>query len=52
MLIVSENENEVLKSITYLLNQEKIEYETSNSFKDLKDDKVIIITRNEYEFFF
>ena len=49
MLIVSENENEVLKSITYLLNQEKIEYETSNSFKDIKEDKVIIITSNEYE---
>ena len=49
MLIVSENENEVLKSIAYLLNQEKIEYETSNSFKDIKEDKVIIITSNEYE---
>ena len=49
MLIVSENENEVLKSITYLLNQEKIEYEISNSFKDIKEDKVIIITSNEYE---
>lgn len=39
MLIVSENENEVLKSITYLLNQEKIEYETSNSFKDIKEER-------------
>ena len=49
MLIVSENENEVLKSITYLLNQEKMDYEISNSYKNTKEDKVIIITSNEYE---
>ena len=49
MLIVSENENEVLKAIKYLLNLEKIEYEISNSFKNTKDDKVIVVTINEHE---
>ena len=49
MLIVSENENEVLKAIKYLLDLEKIEYEISNSFENTKDDKVIVITINEHE---
>ena len=49
MLIVSENENEVLKAIKYLLNLEKIEYEISNGFKNTKDDKVIVVTINEHE---
>ena len=49
MLIVSENENEVLKSIVFLLNQEMIDYEISNNYLDKKDDKVIIISNNEYD---
>ena len=49
MLIVTENENEVLKSIVFLLKQEMIDYEISNNYLDKKDDKVIIISNNEYD---
>ena len=44
MLIVSKNENEVLKSVEYLLNQERLEYEIDNKYKNTNYDKVIFIT--------
>ena len=46
MLIVSKNNNEVLKSIKYLLDQEKIEYEIESSYKNTNYDKIIFITND------
>lgn len=43
MLIVSKNDNEVLKSVKYLFDQERLEYDVSREFKNTKD-KIIIIT--------
>ena len=44
MLIVSKKENEVLKSIKYLLAQERLDYHTSPNYKSNKQDIVIIIS--------
>ena len=46
MLIVSKNESEVLKSIKYLLDQEKMEYEIESSYKNTSYDKIIFITND------
>ena len=43
MLIVSKNDNEVLKSVKYLFDQERLEYDISKEFNNTKD-KIIIIT--------
>ena len=44
MLIISKNENEILKSVQYLLNQEKLEYQVAPKYKDDDFDKIIFIT--------
>ena len=44
MLIVSKKKNEVLNSIKYLLDQERLEYEVAKSYKETDYDKVIFIT--------
>lgn len=46
MLIISKNDNEVLKSVQYLLNQEKLEYQVESKYKDNDSDKVIFITND------
>lgn len=46
MLIVSKDENEVLKSIKYLLDQERMEYDIESSYKNNNYNKVILITNN------
>lgn len=46
MLIVSKSENEVLKSIKYLLDQERIEYEVVEEYINNKYDKNIFITND------
>lgn len=43
MLIVSKNDNEVLKSIKYLFDQERMEYEVSSVFKNTADKVIFII---------
>lgn len=45
MLIVSKNDNEVLKSVKYLFDQERLEYDISKEFNNTKD-KIIIITNS------
>ena len=44
MLIISKNNNEVLKSVKYLFDQEMLEYEYSVSLDEKQDDKIIYIT--------
>ena len=46
MLIISKNDNEVLKSIKYLFDQERAEYVVAKKYKDGNYDKVIFITDN------
>lgn len=46
MLIISRDNNEVLESVRYLFDQEKIEYEYSNEYTGQKDSKIIFITDN------
>lgn len=45
MLIVSKNDNEVLKSIKYLFDQESLEYEVSTELTN-NNDKIILITND------
>ena len=46
MLIISRDNNEVLESVRYLFDQEKIEYKYSNEYTGQKDNKIIFITDN------
>ena len=46
MLIISRDNNEVLESVRYLFDQEKIEYNYSNEYTGQKDNKIIFITDN------